>query len=228
MIFDMKYTHQFKSFYISCRIFENIKISTKLQNQKKICWHCIQNNNESFDHAIISTNSNGKVIQVAYPLPILKQQCSLVPFFPPPTQWGSGQHISLAFPLPVAEQLAEGSQFPSSYEARRCSTEWGQSRVPTQQSPTKTYVRASSFWALAFQKWATGHPKNHKLSTQCLRVVYHNTNNFSDPLNTVFKLLTKDRSVNRYNMVSVRCNQPYYSKSQSKIKFIMLQYGMQK
>lgn len=102
--------------------------------------------------------------------------------------------------------------------------------MPTQQSPTKTNVRASSFWALAFQKWATGHPKNHnKLSIQCLRVVYNNTNNFSDPLNTVFKLLIKDKSVNRYNMVSVHRNQPYYSKSQSKIKYIiMLQYGMQK
>lgn len=76
----MKYTHQFKSFYISCRIFENIKISTKLQNQKKIWWHCIQNNNESFDHAIISTNSNGKVIQVADPLPILNNSVLLYLF----------------------------------------------------------------------------------------------------------------------------------------------------
>lgn len=46
-----------------------------------------------------------------------------LPFYPPPTQWEFGQRIFLVFPLSVAEWLAEDSQFPSSYEARRYLTE---------------------------------------------------------------------------------------------------------
>ena len=86
-------------------------------------------------------------------------QFFLIPFYPPPTQWGCGQHTSPPCLPPVAESPAVDFQFPSFCEVRRYSVVSGQFLDPVQLLPERTNVQVSSFWALAFQNW-----KNPKIT----------------------------------------------------------------
>ena len=80
-------------------------------------------------------------------------QFFLIPFYPPPTRWGCGQHTSPPCLPPVAESPAVDFQFPSFCEVHRCSVVSGQFLDPVQLLPERTNGQVSSFWVLAFQNW---------------------------------------------------------------------------